>query len=137
MKVKRVLLAGKMEFEFDAETPKAVFSKLAMIDDLFAEKCCGCCKSENIRFTERKVDNGSYLEMRCLDCNAQLDYGQNKEGGGIFVKKWDKENRRPMPNGGWHVYQRQGDSYEPPANAAPSQQRRMDPPPPTDGDIPF
>ena len=135
MNVSRTLPDNKTVFSFEAPTPKDVFVKLALIDDLFNEGECGCCHSKAIRFVQRKVDNGFYLEMRCADCGAQLDYGQNKEGGGIFVKKWDKENQRPMPNGGWHVYHRTSDQgSEPPAQ----QQRKANVPPPSqDDEAPF
>lgn len=141
MQIERTLPDGKTKFIMEASSPKEAFIKLALIDDLFSEGECGVCKSKEIRFVNRKVDNGSYLEMRCMACRAQLSYGQNKEGNGIFLKKWDKENRCPMPNGGWYVYQQGGGrSDDHHHNQDPPQQQRrdsgMEAPPPSN-DIPF
>lgn len=108
MQIERSLPDGKTKFIMEAGSPKEAFSKLALVDSLFTESCCGCCDSKNICFAERKVENGSYLEMRCRDCNAQLDYGQNKDGKSIFAKKWDSENKCALPNNGWHVWKKDG-----------------------------
>lgn len=134
MEIRRILPDGKTTFVMEAATPKEAFSKLALVDELFSEKECGCCHSADIKFVQRKVENGFYLEMRCQKCGAQLAYGQNKEGGGIFVKKWDSEKRCAMPNGGWYIYQKQGDSHEQPSRG---NAHNDSPPPPQDGDIPF
>src|SRR5947208_3071208 len=81
-------------------------------------------------------------EARCTKCNAQLSYGQNKEGGGLFVKNWDKENRRPMPNRGWYVYGKDNHHNQDAPPARQSNENHGDaydgPPPPGNGsDIPF
>lgn len=124
-------------FEFDAGSPKEIFDKLALLDSVFTEKTCGCCNSEDIVYVVRPVDNGSYLELRCNKCRAQLSFGQNKDGRGIFVKRWDKDKKEAMPNRGWFIYQKssQGDSYESPATGARSPSNQS--PPMSGEDIPF
>jgi hypothetical protein len=98
-------LGGKAEIHASANDPKGAFKALSMLQELFSEEKCGCCNSENIFFNVRPVDNGEYYEMKCRDCNAQLSFGQHKTGGTLFVKRWDKDNHAPMPNGGWYIYQ--------------------------------
>lgn len=98
-------LGGKAEIHATANDPKGAFKVLATLQDLFSEEVCGCCKSPNINFNVRPVDNGEYYEMKCRECNAQLSFGQHKTGGTLFVKRWDKDNHAPMPNGGWYIYQ--------------------------------
>jgi hypothetical protein len=116
MKVTRKV-GEDLTFEFEAQSPKDVFCRLALLDSLFTESTCGVCGSARIRFVRRDIDNGFYLEQRCQEpnCGAQLSFGQNKEGGGIYVKNWDKDNKRPMPNRGWYIYKKneQGDQEEP------------------------
>lgn len=96
-------------FEFEASSPKEIFERLAVVT-MFSERTCGCCAGENIIYEKRDIDNGSYLSLRCLDCRAQLDFGQNKDGKGIFKKTWDKDSKRPLPNKGWYIYGGTGSS---------------------------
>lgn len=122
-------------FEFEASSPKEIFEKLALLDSLFTEDSCGCCGSKEIIYFNRPVDNGSYLELRCQKCRAQLSFGQNKDGKGIFAKRWDKDTKQPLPNRGWYVYHKQGDQQEPqPARAFGGQSNL---PSPGSDDIPF
>ena len=109
-KVERELPSG-IKVAFEASSPLGIFKGCALLDDLFAETKCGCCGSEEIKFSKRDAENGCYLEMRCKKCGAQLSYGQNKEGGGIFAKRWDKE-KGVLPNGGWHKWVKPGDADE-------------------------
>ena len=43
--------------------------------------------------------------MVCRGCGAQFDFSQHKEGGGLFAKRFDKDSRSELPNGGWYIYQ--------------------------------
>ncbi len=117
-------------FEFEGNSAKEIFEKLAAVQALFNESHCGCCKSKNIVYEKREIDNGMYLELRCLDCRAQLAYGQNKDGKNLFVKKWDKEAGAPMPNGGWFIYQKDGEKKA-------STQQTSDKPKDTPEEIPW
>lgn len=105
-------LSGKAEIHATAASPKDAFKALATLQDLFCEECCGICKSTNVYFNVRPVDNGEYYEMKCRDCNAQLSFGQHKTGNTLFVKRWDKDNHAPMPNGGWYIYQGGGGNQQ-------------------------
>ena len=123
------------KFEFEAGSPKEIFEKLALLDAIFTESKCGACGSSDIIYVNRPVDNGSYLELRCNKCRAQLSFGQNKDGKSIFKKNWDKEAKRAMPNGGWFIYQAgnqsSGDASEGTTQARqPAQQM-------SEGDMPF
>lgn len=107
MKVNYTSQDGRMQFDFDAATQKDVFKKLAEIQSLFEEPECGCCKSKIIHFEHRTHDGNDYYKMVCQVCNAQLDYGQNKTGGGLFARRVEKDSKRPMPNNGWYHWQRE------------------------------
>ena len=121
MKVIRQVGEG-LRFEFDADSPKVIFERLALVDSLFRESACGLCLSKKIIFIKRDVDNGCYLEMRCqnAECGAKLDFGQNKDGKGIFLKNWDRDAKRPLPNRGWYIYQKGEAQGETPQQTATS-----------------
>ncbi len=136
MQIERMLPDGRTKFIMDAASPKEAFIKLALVDELFNERACGCCKSTEIKFQNRKVTNGSYLEMKCMKCGAALSYGQNKEGGGIFVKKWDSQSKCEVPNGGWVVYNREAKHHSQPPPRGNEHDQRVNAPP-SGEDIPF
>lgn len=127
---KVILHVGPITFEAEAADQKHAFEFIAETQDLFGERCCGKCGSENIRFEFREDKDGhKYYKMRCHACQAQFEYGQNKSGGTLFAKRWDKENRRPMPHGGWFHWQ--AEDHEHPAarqHQPPATQGRTGPP---------
>ncbi len=81
----------------------------------------------------RKHDSYTFYEIVCMDCTAQLSFGQHKEGGGLFLKKWDKEKNQPLPNGGWSVYKKDGKDKP----AYQSQAEDKHPKDETGGEVPF
>ncbi len=104
MKVTYTTGSGRLTFEVECPSGKVAFEVVAAIQELFEEPCCGACKSKNIRCDVRVFDGNKYYKLVCNDCAAQLDFGQHKEGGGLFVKRRDKDGR-DMPDGGWYVWQ--------------------------------
>lgn len=111
MKLSYMSPNGRVKFECDVQTGKTAFEVIAAIQELFEEACCGACKSKEIRCDVREFKGNKYYKMVCLACEAQLDFGQNKDGKGMFPKRYDKENRL-MPNRGWYIYQRKaGESW--------------------------
>lgn len=105
MKVKYTTPNGRITFEAELEKVKTAFEFIAHVGELFEEKCCGCCRSENIRPQVRHHESYVFYELRCQDCDAQLSFGQKKEGGNLFPKRYDSEARQPMPDRGWHHYE--------------------------------
>lgn len=106
-------LGGALTVECDAATPKDVFKKVAVLQEMMSDKCCGCCKSPNIAFVVRTAQNREgkdveYYELKCQEaqCGAALSFGQHQSGATLFAKRWDKDARAPLPNNGWHIYVR-------------------------------
>lgn len=112
---------GRLVFEITGGSPKDIFEGIADVQDVFeADEKCGCCNSDNIRFNVREVTKGpktfKYFELRCLECWAQLQFGQNQDMKGLFPKRRD-ENGNSMKNRGWFKYnaQQQDDAEQWPA----------------------
>lgn len=98
---------GKITFEMEANSPKELFKKLALVQEVFdADSECGCCGSGRIRFRSRQVDTFEYYELGCLECYARLQFGQHKTGGGLFAKRKDEDGNY-LDNRGWSVYKKQ------------------------------
>lgn len=99
--------SGQLTFEVQAETASAVFKQIADIQEIFDQTQCGCCQSPDIRFRVRTVEDNNFYELICLGCRARFQLGQNKKGGGLFPKRKDADGNW-LPNGGWEVYQGNG-----------------------------
>lgn len=105
LKVDYTSANGRIRFGFEVETGKAAFEAVATLQELFEEPKCGDCGSESIRFSVRNIDGNKYFNMLCDSCGAQLDFGQNKDGKGLFLKRLDKD-KNPLGKNGWYHYQR-------------------------------
>ncbi len=105
MKARYTTANGRIMFDIDAQGAKAIFEAIAALQELFEEPDCGCCKSKRIVCNVRDSGEYRYYTLRCVDCSAQLDFGQKRDGGSLFIKRSDKD-RNPMPNRGWYIYKR-------------------------------
>jgi len=104
----------------DVETPKDLFKWFAGIQEIFeAESECGCCKSQDIKFRVRTIDEYDFYELHC-QCGARFQFGQNKGTAGTLFPK------RDGPNGGWAYYEGAAQAAEtkvvapPPVKAIPA-----------------
>ena len=96
---------GRLLIKVDAETPKELFKRIAGVQEVFeAEHECGCCHSKDIQFRVRTVEENDFYELKCCDCGARFQYGQNKKGGGLFPKRRDEAGAF-LQNNGWAKYQ--------------------------------
>ena len=121
---------GRLTFEVEGESPKALFKKLAVVQEIFdSDKECGCCHGTDIRFRARQVDDYEFFEIACGDCFARLQFGQAKKGGGLFPKR-KAEDGSWLPNRGWAKWEKPGSKSEPVTQDAPTD--RID-----DDDVPF
>jgi hypothetical protein len=82
---------GRIVIEIQGETVKDVFRAIAQAQEVFeAAHTCGSCNSEDIRFQVRTVEDNDFYELVCLECRAQLHFGQHKKGRTLFVKRRDE-----------------------------------------------
>lgn len=123
MKVKYVTANARLTFEFESENDKTLVNHLAHIQENFEESTCGCCKSDKIRFDVREFDGNTYYKLLCDACGATLDYGQHKNGNTLFVKRFVKDTRDPLPNRGWYRYKATEGGSVPSPQAASSRNR--------------
>lgn len=125
MKATYTAMGGQIHFEMEAGSPKDMWKKLALVQDIFdVDDKCGACGGHDLKFEHRQVDDFEYYEMRCKnqECRARLSFGQHKKGGGLFAKRKDKDENW-MPNRGWEVYKPKhtAASTEPPPSPAQAQ----------------
>lgn len=102
MKLRYTTGNGKISVEFEGDSQVSLFSDIASFQEVFEESTCGKpdCKSNNIRYVVRTVDDNNYYELRCQDCGAKFTFGANKKGGGLFPKRKDADGKW-LDNGGW------------------------------------
>lgn len=133
MKVRMQSLDGRATIEFEAPGVKELFQRMGKVSEIINVEACGCCNSKRTVQSFRQVKGYDYYSFQCLDCQAQLNFGQYKDGRGLFLKRSDEEGR-PLGKNGWHHYHKQqqapapggsppdqaahGDSYE--GDAPPS-----------------
>jgi len=94
---------SKLSVEFDGETVRDVWKQIAVFQEVFGESACGKCGSENLRFVVRENEGNEYYELRCIDCNAKLQFGANKQGGGLFPRRKDADGNW-IDNSGWQKW---------------------------------
>lgn len=113
-----------ISFEFEGiQTGKAAFEVVAATQELFGESSCGCCKSPHVRCNVRHVGEVVYYSIACDDCRAQLDFGQKKDGKGMWPKR--TKDGQILPNRGWYVYdgsRREEDGHR---QSSPPQRRQQ------------
>ena len=96
---------GRLYFKVEGGTQKELFENIADLQEIFeSDENCGLCKSTDIRFRVREVKGNKYFELRCLACNAQFAFGQNKDMKSLFPKRKDDDNNW-LPNRGWFKWQ--------------------------------
>jgi hypothetical protein len=90
---------GSLVIKVEGETQKDIFRELARAQETFeAETECGICKSTQLRFRVRAVDDNEFFELQCV-CGARFEFGQHKRGGSLFPKRRGESG--PLPNRGW------------------------------------
>lgn len=136
MKATVSVFGGRVSFEMEAESQKALFKKLAMVQEIFAaDDSCGCCNGQNIIYRTRNWEGYDYYELHCQDCHAELKFGQRREGGGLFPKRKDDQTMEWLPNRGWSIYQgTNGNGHQDYEDTRPqAAQPRQAAPPPRNG----
>lgn len=109
-------------FLVEGLTQLEVFKQISMIQEVFSEKCCGLCGSEDIRYVVREVKRKNFPEIHCQNqsCLARLAFGQNQEPklGWIYPKRRLMKDGRPGKEGqgefgkhrGWSKFKGDSDS---------------------------
>lgn len=90
-----------IEIEEDSQTE--LFRGLAVAQEVFGETTCEACKSENISYRVRTVDDNDFYELVCKACKAVLKFGQHKKGKTLFPVRKDDSNGYKK-NNGWEKY---------------------------------
>lgn len=106
MKVTYTTTQGGNEYKVDveADTPKALFAKIAEFAETLLPGNCGNCDSEDIVPRVREIDGNSYYSFQCQKCGASLNFGQTKTGGKIFAKRKREDGSFDSEKKGWGFY---------------------------------
>jgi len=83
---------------------------------------CQVCQGKNVILNHKSPGGNDYYGIRCIDCGAELNLHQKKEGGGFYIKSDDKMKV-------WEGKSDNGDFSKDWKNAEPPVKK--------DGDIPF
>jgi hypothetical protein len=104
MIAKLSLLSRRLIIEAEAADVKTLFRELGSAADVFeADDHCQACGSEPIRPHCRTVDGLEYYSLKCTECQAELSFGQRKDGG-LFAKRKDDLGHN-LEDGGWKRWQ--------------------------------
>jgi hypothetical protein len=93
----KVNLHPRVQVEVEADSPKELVQALADFGEVLQAWSCGKCESTLVGWSHRTAGGHEFYGLRCFACGAQADFGQLKDGRGLFFKR-DK---------GWYHYQRE------------------------------
>lgn len=96
---------GRMELSGEVPSVRAAWAKIAELEEVFDHEACGCCGNMDLFHDVREFSGNTFYKLVCKTCNAQLDYGFAKDDVSIYPKRWDKDTKEALPNGGWYIYQ--------------------------------
>jgi len=98
---------SKVVVELDFTNHTELFEQLASLGEVFGISKCEKCKKDNIKFVVRTDDEDhKYYSLDCQDCYARLSFGQYKKGGGLFIRRKDKEDNW-IPDSGWQRWSKE------------------------------
>lgn len=103
MKV-QLKIRPNMIVEIEEDKVTDLFAQIAMAYEIFSEKECGKCHSEDIYFRTRKDNEENvYYELVCRKCRAVLAFGCHKKGNTLFPKRRTEEEGEAkwLPDNGW------------------------------------
>ncbi len=98
---------GIVTVQAEGTTVKGLFKELAVLEEVFTERECGCCGGTALRFVVRHVEDNDFYELHCKDqkCRARLAFGAHKQGETLFPKRAVKDKktkvRTYLPDNGW------------------------------------
>ena len=116
--MKATFIINQLTFELDAEGARELFQQVAQIQEIFeAETSCGCCQSDDIRYSYRVSGDFQFYELACRKCAAQFRFGQKKGTLELFPKRKD-ESGNVLPNGGWSKWEPRHDGDSRPVSQA-------------------
>jgi hypothetical protein len=101
-------------FELDAANDKDLFKQKAHLYEVFGEKNCGACGSDDLKPIVRTVKyqdqktkkekTAEYYELMCNNCRAKLSYGVHESGETLFPKRKLENGKFDYKNKGWHKW---------------------------------
>ena len=110
MSLKATVKVGKAcNISLEAADPVSLIKAVSQFTQLPSK--CGHCKSDNLQLMHRASGDKSqydYLHMKCGDCGAQGDIGQNETPKGNVFFKFQPKDRINVKDG-FYKYWEQGD----------------------------
>jgi len=80
-----LVLGGKrLLLEYEGES-KDIIKTFAFWSGLPTK--CGLCKGSDISLHYKNPKSNDYYGLKCLTCSAEYNFGQNKTGGTLFMKR--------------------------------------------------
>lgn len=128
MRIEYETADGRTKITGEAQNIKDAVKAMSQIQLVFEGNVCGQCSA--VAFLEHRIAQGyEFYAKRCSnpECNAQLDLGQHREGGTLFVKLRDDQGN-VIGRNGWYIYQHESK----PAGEVPDGTGA-----PTDANVPF
>lgn len=82
--IKGSIKVGNATIQVEGSTPVELVKHAGFWGECPAK--CGNCSSDSIGFFSRTPKGNLYVGMKCRDCNHEMNFGQYKEGGNLFIK---------------------------------------------------
>lgn len=98
----RIDLKNGCWIEAEADTVKETVRQIAGMQEVYRYHKCGHCESQDLAFEYRvSGEDHAFHSLKCLKCGYQMDFGQHKKGGTLFVKTdwyhWERNRQSGQP----------------------------------------
>ena len=97
-------MIGSTVVEVEGTGVKEIIEALTPFYDVFGERECGKCGSQELAVNHRKAQSYDYYSLKCLACGCQLDFGQHQEGGTLFPKRKLPSGEYDSQQKGWYFW---------------------------------
>jgi hypothetical protein len=103
---------NKVWIEVESMSVKDAVQGIAEYSDFFGEGPCGMCGSDDVApeyrvGKSRDGDEYPFYSLVCRSCGAKLDFGQRRDGTGLFPKRKDNDDNL-LPANGWRQWETGG-----------------------------
>lgn len=93
---KGTITIGSMNLSCEAQSMQDIFKWSGLYANL--PKKCDACSGDSLYLSYKNPSGNDYYSLKCIDCGAEGNFGQHKEGGSLYWK-WETKLEKYVKTG--------------------------------------